>query len=184
MYKNPVLNDWGGFMPVTADMAYNDVSRYETTRVGVERKFVPVTSECVVAAGNHYGVSPAVILSVLTTEGGKIGQTSKNKNGTFDIGPMQINSIHLPSLSSYGITLDLLRDDGCLNVHIGTWMLKKEILSANGSVWDGIGHYHSRTPEKKKIYQSAVWKKSQILPEEWKKFDCNSYGACGLRYER
>lgn len=153
-----------------------DVSAYPDNE-----PLVSVTAACVVAASNRYQIAPGIILSVLGVEGGKVGHVSRNKNGTVDIGPMQINSIHLPDLAKYGISYSKLKNDGCLNVHIGAWMLRRESVAA-GNHWDGIGHYHSRTENRKKIYQSAVWQKTLKLPEQWKNFDCRIYNACNLSY--
>lgn len=116
---------------------------------------VQVTAQCVQAAAQHYHVPPSLILAILTTEGGQPGLASKNKNGTFDLGPMQVNTIWV---KREGLSAADLRDNGCYNVHVGTAILAREILSA-GEVATGIGNYHSRTPRfhdryRKKVQQS------------------------------
>ena len=149
---------------------------------------VPVTSECVVAAANQYQVPPALILSILKVEGGKVGEISKNTNGTVDIGPMQINSIHLPSFAKYGITYDRLKNDGCLNVHIGTYLIKKAEVEKTGGAknvdpatfWKAVGNYHSKTPDKNYNYANKVAKAASTLPPAWKNFDCKKYNVCSL----
>lgn len=48
--------------------------------------------ECINRAAITYVVPAKVILSVLATENGKVGTARPNKNGSYDLGPMQINS--------------------------------------------------------------------------------------------
>lgn len=59
---------------------------------------------CIERAAAHYQAHPDLVRAVLRTEGGKVGQIRRNKNGTFDMGPMQVNSVHLPELARFGIT--------------------------------------------------------------------------------
>jgi len=85
----------------------------------------------------------------------KVGQVVKNKNKTYDIGPMQINSSWLPTLARYGITQHDLQYDACKNIEVGTWILSKMI--ANGKdLLSGIGNYHSHTANFNKHYGSMV----------------------------
>lgn len=84
-----------------------------------------------------------------------------NTNKSVDIGPMGINSIHLGELQQYGINAEKLRSDPCLNVFIGTWLLRRSIVQAGGNLWKGIGNYHSKTPSLHRDYQLKVWKKMQ-----------------------
>lgn len=111
---------------------------------------------CIQRAAAHYRAHPDLVRAVLRVEGGKVGQVSYNKNGSFDMGPMQINSVHLPELAKYGITQALLTNDECLNIHIGTYYLQKNVISTP-SFWTGIGNYHSATPEHNIRYQYRVW---------------------------
>jgi len=96
-----------------------------------------------------------LIISVLSVERGTVGQVVKNKNKTYDIGPMQINSSWLPTLARYGITQHDLQYDACKNIEVGTWILSKMI--ANGKdLLSGIGNYHSHTANFNKHYGSMV----------------------------
>lgn len=148
----------------------------------------PVTAECVVAASNQYLVPPLVILSILKVEGGKVGAVSHNTNGTMDIGPMQINSIHLPSLAQYGIAFENLKNNGCLNISIGAYLIKKaeieisknKIILSPKDYWKSVGNYHSKTPEKNAIYVKKVAEAAAKMPKEWKEFDCRKYNACSI----
>lgn len=111
---------------------------------------------CIERAAAHYGAHPDIIRAVLRTENGKTGQILRNKNGSFDIGPMQVNSVHLPELAKYGITPNMLKDDECLNIYIGTYYLQKGIITAP-NYWNGVGKYHSATHFRNVSYQYRVW---------------------------
>lgn len=121
---------------------------------------VPI--ECINQAAMVYHVPARLILSVLAIEGGRVGLASPNKNGTFDYGPMQINSIWLSRIQAYGYTEQQLRYDPCANVVVGTWILSQNIANAS-TTWRGIGGYHSHTPTLNYHYQTKVSEAYQLL---------------------
>lgn len=114
---------------------------------------VPI--ECINHAAVAYYVPASVIISVLEIEGGRVGLASKNKNGTFDYGPMQINSIWLDELKKYGYSARQLQYDPCANVEVGTWILARAIAEGR-SLWQGVGNYHSHTDSKNTRYWHKV----------------------------
>ncbi len=114
---------------------------------------VPV--ECINAAAVKYYVPAAVIISVLQVENGRVGMKKRNPNGSYDFGPMQINSLWLRDLSRYGIALDDLVYDPCVNVDVGTWILSQKIADAN-VLWKGVADYHSKTPNEHFRYRRRV----------------------------
>ena len=93
--------------------------------------------------------------------GGRLGTVSKNTNGTADYGPMQINTVWATRLETqFGVTRQMITDDFCWSVRAGAYILRYEINQAGGSFWDGIGHYHSRTPQYKYQYIERVYRNS------------------------
>lgn len=118
--------------------------------------------QCIEQASAHYRAHPLLVRAVRMTENGKVGQVSVNKDGSSDLGPMQINTVHLPELSKLGITKDMLVRDACLNIYIGTYYLQKEIIKAK-DFWQGVGNYRSRTPSLNVEYQGRVWSNLQKL---------------------
>jgi hypothetical protein len=66
--------------------------------------FLDVPLHCIEEAAVIFHVPEKLIISVLLTERGKMGEISKNRNGSYDIGLMQINSSWLPDLKRYDIT--------------------------------------------------------------------------------
>lgn len=125
----------------------------------------PSRRACVLGAAQHYGARPDVILAVMRTEGGRTGHISRNTNGTYDMGVMQINSIHLTELAKFGITAQDLIWNECLNIYIGTWFLRSRILE-RGDLWKGVGDYHSRTPSLNMKYQLKVYKALRTILAE------------------
>ena len=114
---------------------------------------VPI--ECINYAAATYHVPATMIISVLETEGGKNGEANKNKNGSLDYGPMQINSCWLQEVSRYGVTKHELQYNPCVNVTVGTWILAQSIASGK-NVWHGVGSYHSRTKVFNERYREKV----------------------------
>ncbi len=121
-----------------------------------------LAAACASAAANLYQLPQPILPILLDLEGGTVGAVSRNTNGTVDIGPMQVNSHWVPKLARrYGVAPDVvyskLLNDECYNIHVGAWILKTEIELAQGDFWEGVGHYHSRSPVHKRRYmQNAV----------------------------
>jgi soluble lytic murein transglycosylase-like protein len=115
---------------------------------------------CIFTAAQTYAVPPSVILGILNVEGGRTGQAVANTNGTYDLGPMQINTIWIPQLASYwGVNertaLKMVRDDACVNVGVGAWILRTK-MNETGSLVKGIAWYHSATPVHGEAYSRKV----------------------------
>ncbi len=115
---------------------------------------------CIFTAAQTYVVPPSVILGILNVEGGRIGQVVYNTNDTYDIGPMQINSIWVPKLARYwgvsqGTALTEIRDNPCINIGVGAWILRRKV-DETGGLYSGIADYHSSTPWLGHNYQVKV----------------------------
>lgn len=121
---------------------------------------VPI--ECINQAAITYHVPAKLILSILAVEGGQVGMASPNKNGTYDYGPMQINTIWLPKIKQYGYSQEQIQYDPCANVMVGAWILSQNIADAT-DLWRGIGGYHSYNPMLNQQYQSKVWNVYDLL---------------------
>lgn len=116
---------------------------------------------CLIAASHTYQVPPAVMIGIMQVEGGHVGQAAgPNFNGTYDLGPMQVNTRWIPELAklwhvSHTTAYTWLRDDGCVNVNVAAWILRKKIVET-GSLYVGIAHYHSATPGEGGRYANRV----------------------------
>ncbi len=120
---------------------------------------------CINQAAVHYLVPARVIVSVLVTEGAAPGIEKHNKNGTSDLGALQINSRWLKVLQPYGITRDQLKYDPCVNVMVGAWILGKKMAGAagQGDYWHGVAAYNSITPGINAAYKTKVRRNYRIL---------------------
>jgi len=126
---------------------------------------VPV--QCINEAAIHYQVPAPLIVAVLKTENGGNGMAVKNKNSTYDLGVMQINSAHWPSfyhyqINEHTITKARVLTDACFNVWVGTWLLHEE-LTKSATIWHGVGNYHSHTISHNVGYANLVEKRYQHL---------------------
>ena len=80
--------------------------------------------------------------------------STPNKNGSVDIGMMQINSSWLPLLNQYGIHRDDLLD-ACTNINVGAWVLAQNIQRL-GKRWKAVGAYNARSEAVQLAYVERV----------------------------
>lgn len=129
--------------------------------VRAEIPLTPLTAQCIQKASQVYKVPLSVLFAVLATERGKIGEVNHNKNGTVDVGPMQINTVHFKDAEKWGLTPEILTNNGCANFIFGTWYLST--LLDKYDTWEAIGIYHSRTPYYKSRYQNRAYTRLKEL---------------------
>lgn len=94
-------------------------------------------------AAARYGLPAALLIAIAEQESGfnpKAVNTA-NRNGTRDLGLMQINSMHLPLLARYGIREQDLFEP-CTNVHVGAWVLASA-FAQHGYSWNAVGAYNA-----------------------------------------
>ncbi len=125
----------------------------------------PLTVDCVLDAARISGMPVAALFAILATEGGKTGEALSNKNGTWDLGPFQVNTVHLRELAAMGISPDAVLCDGRVNAHAAAWLLRKE-YRRTGNLWQAIGAYHSRTPHRRDAYIRRVKSNLERLKRE------------------
>lgn len=114
---------------------------------------VPI--ECVNQAAVAYHVPAKLIVSVLLTEGGRVGTARLNKNGTYDYGPMQINTVWLSQLRQYNISREDLQYNACTNVWVGAWILSQRIADSKDLAY-GVGSYNSYSLPQNYRYRTKV----------------------------
>lgn len=121
----------------------------------------PITKECVAKAIREQGVSGYALAGIMRTEDGRVGGLVRSPDGSYDLGPMGINTVHLKELSaqlgkSPSEMAYLLIYDGCFNVAVAAWHLRNRTNEAGGDFWQGVGRYHSRTQSKAAMYIPRV----------------------------
>jgi soluble lytic murein transglycosylase-like protein len=108
-------------------------------------------------AAARYGVSSTLLYAIARTESGLNPQAiGRNRNGTRDIGLMQINSAWLPTLATRGIgERELL--EPCTNIQVGAWILAGNVQRL-GYTWDAVGAYNAESPALRRAYAQRVYR--------------------------
>ncbi len=115
---------------------------------------------CFQEAGAAYGLNPFLLESIAQVESGmRQNAINRNKNGTMDIGLMQINSFWI---SSAGFDKELLLNDACYNAKAGARILK-ECIDRFDYSWKAVGCYNAVSDSKRKGY---AWKVYKLLGRE------------------
>lgn len=116
-----------------------------------------IPADCVRQTSQDFGVAIPVLLAVLKVEsGGRTGIVRSNSNGSFDVGPMQLNSKSwLPYFQArYGVTPQELDTSMCSSLRAGAYVLRTEAQSGpcralaqhhpkGQDVWCAVGRYHA-----------------------------------------
>ncbi|QIQ22513.1 conjugal transfer protein TrbN (plasmid) [Zophobihabitans entericus] len=118
---------------------------------------------CAIYAAVKYEVPVNLFLAVVEKEGGKPGQYVKNKNGTYDVGPLQFNTAYLKSLAKYSITVKDVEgySNSCYPYDLAAWRIRGHILNDKGSIFQRAANYHSKTPYYNTIYRNDLAKRSE-----------------------
>ncbi len=128
---------------------------------------VPAHAYCWVSAGQQHAIEPELLQAIADVESGQMADAMNyNKNGTRDIGLMQINSSHLHRLSAQGITEQRLLDEPCLSVEVGASVLAG-FVSLYGYNWTAVGAYNAGNAPGRQAarlrYARKVWQRYQTL---------------------
>lgn len=105
-------------------------------------------------------IDPDLLLAVLVAEGGRRGAIVQNKNGSFDLGVGQINTIQYTETwfkSRYPDWRQVAQDT-CTGVAAAADVLLRRMseLNVGQSVWEAVGHYNSKTAMVKIQYLQNV----------------------------
>ena len=113
---------------------------------------------CWEQAAARYGVQPALLYAIAKTESNLDPRalSRPNRDGSYDIGLMQINSRWLPLLASRGIQEAQLFD-ACTNLQVGAWILAGN-LRRMGNSWNAVGAYNAADPERRLRYVLKVYR--------------------------
>lgn len=119
-------------------------------------------SACWNDAALRYGVNAHLLYAIAKTESGlNPNAVNRNKNGSYDLGLMQINSRWFPTLRKYGVEETHLLDP-CTSIHVGAWILAQN-MQRMGNSWEAVGAYNARNPELRLRYAKKVYR--NIPPE-------------------
>lgn len=116
-----------------------------------------VHANCWESSGARYNM-PATLLYAIAVHESSLNPnaTNRNRNGSEDVGLMQINSLWLPTLASMGISRKQLFDP-CTSIEVGAWILAQN-FRAHGSNWNAVGAYNAGSPEKRQAYAMKIYR--------------------------
>ncbi|WP_460134759.1 transglycosylase SLT domain-containing protein [Pseudomonas sp. S1_E04] len=128
---------------------------------------------CWEETARRYDIEPELLQAIAAVESGYRADAMNhaNRNGTRDIGLMQINSIHLPRLLKLGITEERLLSEPCLSVDVGASILA-EFIRRFGYNWTAVGSYNVGTgagPERdalRRRYAEKIWARYEALVQQ------------------
>ncbi|TFZ00074.1 lytic transglycosylase domain-containing protein [Ramlibacter humi] len=117
---------------------------------------------CWIEAGARYRIDPGLLYAIAQLESGLNPRAlGRNRDGSRDVGLMQINSSHLPLLARYGIGEEQLYDP-CVSIHVAAWLLAGN-FQRMGHSWTAVGAYNAASPGKRSLYASKIYR--QLDPQ-------------------
>ena len=106
---------------------------------------------CFDQAGDRYRIAPHLLRAIAKHES-KMNPNAvhTNKDGTKDLGLMQINERWLPTLKQFGISRARLME-ACQNIFVSAFILRT-LFNRYGENWSAVGHYNATHPLKAAKY--------------------------------
>lgn len=120
-------------------------------------------SQCFHEAGVKFSIDWRLLIAIAEVESNMnpLAIGLNKKNGVVlseDLGMMQINSSWLSVLKPMGITRHILLNNPCQNIHVGAWILAKNIAQ-NGINWMSVGAYNAGLKNENEPFRMRYAKK-------------------------
>jgi hypothetical protein len=120
---------------------------------------------CFDEAGAQYGINPQILRAIAKVESNNNPRAINwNRNGSYDFGVMQINSIWASTL---GPERWSALGDVCTNIKTGA-MILAACMEKYGYTWEAVGCYNSQTPVYRNRYAQLVSKQLQRIQRDEK----------------
>lgn len=148
-------------MPVVLIVAVTNPARSKSPHfVASSNNHEAIIVMCVERASSGRNWLRQTLMALRKQEGGWIGAEVRNENGTYDLGPMQVNSWWVPRIArsiarNESQVRAWLRDDACFNVDVARWIFLSA-LRDTGDFWKAVGTYHSPTRWRQVRYARSV----------------------------
>jgi len=111
---------------------------------------------CFVSAGNYYSIDPYLLMSIGWVESRFNPRAlNRNRDGSYDLGIMQVNTRWKSYLKKFGIELSHLWDP-CYNIHVGA-MILRHCIDNHGYSWKAVDCYNKGV-RKARSSSKYVWK--------------------------
>lgn len=121
---------------------------------------------CVAWTAWQFELPEELLYSIIYVERGEInGKCSRNRNGTQDCGPAQINDVRLGEIKRFNLTKKVIRSSPCHNIWAMGYLLRREIERANGDIWRGTGNYHYQYSVSRRVHGKYV----NLVRQAWRR---------------
>lgn len=118
-----------------------------------------IEERCIRSASLDMNLDYFVLKAIRGQENGASGKTSaSNKNGSYDIAEFQINNRTVADFAEFGITVEKLLTNTCLNVYTAALHLWRKIAET-GDLWRGVAWYHSKNSTYGTPYANSVYRR-------------------------
>ncbi|MDQ2801283.1 MAG: lytic transglycosylase domain-containing protein [Pseudomonadota bacterium] len=123
---------------------------------------------CMAVAAAYYHLPPRVLPSIHAVEGGDVGVSRRNADGSDDLGVMQVNTRWVPSLARFtGLPEAAVRArlilDPCFNIAAAGAIMRTWLDLEHGDLMRAVGDFHSHTPSLNQSYQTRVQDAARAL---------------------
>ncbi|MCF3945756.1 lytic transglycosylase domain-containing protein [Acidiphilium iwatense] len=124
--------------------------------------------KCMLVASAALGLPPRILPTIQALEGGRVGSVTLDRNGTADLGVMQINSIWLPALAERAhLTVSATREQliyhPCFNIAAAAVIIRTYVNQSRGNILAAVGDYHSHTQKLNHEYLAAAERTAEAL---------------------
>ena len=118
---------------------------------------------CFEDAGKQYGVDDSLLETIAVVESNMNPKAfHRNRNGSFDMGLMQINSVWIETL---GLDREELMSNPCYNVMAGAQILKR-CVDQYGLNWNAVGCYNATNLQKRINYSWGIFHKLKVKEQK------------------
>jgi len=129
-----------------------------------------VFANCWDRAAHYYHVDPYLLYAIAKVESGMNPYAvGWNRDGSRDVGLMQINSTHFRELQRQGIDESRLISEPCTSIMVGASILSS-MIKVYGYNWEAVGAYNAGLKKEnypqRMIYAHKVWSKYQQIKIE------------------
>lgn len=120
----------------------------------------PEVARCIRQAARGQAWLEKTLWGLRDQEAGWIGAEILNRDGSYDFGPLQINSWWVPRIAALltrreGDVRRWLQFDPCFNADAARWIFLGA-LKASGNYWRAVGIFHSPNVTRQRHYAALV----------------------------
>lgn len=130
---------------------------------------------CIAWTAYQFELPEELLYSILYVERGPVnGKCGRNRNGTQDCGPAQINDVRLSELKQFGLNKSDIRQKPCHNIWAMGYLVRREIEKADGNIWMGVGNYHYHYSVNQKVHATYI----NRIRNAWQNLVTSTYNYC------